>query len=225
MEKVLIVAATELEVEALIENASKNDSLAYKLFEAENYNILISGVGKMKTAVLLNLHLSDFNYSFVINLGVAGSFNKSLQLGQLVNVISEAIGDLGVEANNGFMDVFDMMLEKQNEFPYKNKKLINYSLINNKKVEELVQCNGLTVNSITSCKNKIKLRKEKYDVDVESMEGAAVFYSCLIRKIPFVSIKAISNYVGETDKSKWKLQSAIENLNNKALEILKEIYE
>ncbi len=45
------------------------------------------------------------------------------------------------------------------------------------------------------------------------MEGAALHYVCLQEQIPFVQIRSVSNYVGERDKTKWKMKEAIENLN------------
>jgi futalosine hydrolase len=42
--------------------------------------------------------------------------------------------------------------------------------------------------------------------------------------IPFIQIRAVSNYVGERDKSKWKTQEAIYNLNETLLEFLDALY-
>ena len=52
------------------------------------------------------------------------------------------------------------------------------------------------------------------------MEGAALHYVCLQEKVPFIQLRAISNYVGERDKSKWKMQEAITNLHNELLKLL-----
>jgi futalosine hydrolase len=35
------------------------------------------------------------------------------------------------------------------------------------------------------------------------MEGAALHYTCLMEKIPFMQLRSISNYIAERDKSKW----------------------
>jgi len=44
---------------------------------------------------------------------------------------------------------------------------------------------------------------------------------CLQKEIPFLQIRGISNYVGERDKSKWKMEEAIDNLCNSLEDILK----
>ncbi len=46
------------------------------------------------------------------------------------------------------------------------------------------------------------------------MEGAAFHYACLQENIPFLQLRSISNYVEVRDKSKWKIQLAIKELND-----------
>lgn len=48
--------------------------------------------------------------------------------------------------------------------------------------------------------------------DVESMEGAAFFEACLRRGVPFAEIRAVSNAVGETDRSRWDIPLALRQL-------------
>ena len=56
--------------------------------------------------------------------------------------------------------------------------------------------------------------------DVETMEGAAFFEACLAADIPFAQVRAISNYVGETDHARWDIPLALKNLES-ALRTLK----
>ncbi len=63
--------------------------------------------------------------------------------------------------------------------------------------------------------------RQKYNAHLETMEGAAFHYVCLQKEIPFLQIRGISNYVGERDKSKWKMEEAIDNLCNSLEDILK----
>ena len=48
--------------------------------------------------------------------------------------------------------------------------------------------------------------------DVESMEGAAFFEACLATGVPFAEIRAVSNAVGEEDRSRWNIPLALKNL-------------
>jgi len=56
--------------------------------------------------------------------------------------------------------------------------------------------------------------------DIESMEGAAFFEACLRHGVPFAEIRAVSNAVGETDRSRWDIPLALRNLQT-ALETFK----
>ena len=50
--------------------------------------------------------------------------------------------------------------------------------------------------------------------DVESMEGAAFFDACLAAGVPFAEIRAVSNAVGEEDRTRWNMPLALQNLRN-----------
>jgi futalosine hydrolase len=50
---------------------------------------------------------------------------------------------------------------------------------------------------------------EKFNPQLESMEGAAVLYVCGREDIPAIQIRAISNYVGVRDRFSWKTEEAI----------------
>jgi futalosine hydrolase len=50
--------------------------------------------------------------------------------------------------------------------------------------------------------------------DVESMEGAAVFYCCDQVGQPVIQLRSISNYVESRKKENWQTGLAIKNLND-----------
>ncbi|NCW13547.1 MAG: hypothetical protein EBV82_10420 [Chitinophagia bacterium] len=64
----------------------------------------------------------------------------------------------------------------------------------------------------------------RYKASLESMEGAALHYMGRDLNIPFIQIRAVSNYVGERNKAKWKMKEAIYNLNETLLQYLDELY-
>ena len=53
------------------------------------------------------------------------------------------------------------------------------------------------------------------------MECAAVFYVCLHEKVPFLEIRAISNYVESRDTTKCDIPLAIENLTDELFRFLR----
>jgi futalosine hydrolase len=79
---------------------------------------------------------------------------------------------------------------------------------------------GVTVNTITTDKKIIDRYRTKYKAQIESMEGAALHYIGRDLSVPFIQIRAVSNYVGERNKAKWKMQEAIYNLNESVMHYL-----
>ncbi|HMQ88955.1 MAG TPA: hypothetical protein PKB07_15270, partial [Flavilitoribacter sp.] len=50
--------------------------------------------------------------------------------------------------------------------------------------------------------------------DIETMEGAAFFYVCLMESVPFLAIRSISNYVEARNREAWDIPGAIRALND-----------
>ena len=70
----------------------------------------------------------------------------------------------------------------------------------------------MTVNTLTDNAEKILSLIKKFNPEIETMESAAIFDFCTKESIPFIVIRAISNSVGERDKSKWHISLAVRNL-------------
>ena len=85
------------------------------------------------------------------------------------------------------------------------------------------QVKAITVNEITTHKNRIEHLVKKYDPVIESMEGAALHYVCNEMKIPFLQIRSISNYISDRDKHNWKLKESISNLNKTVLKYIDQL--
>ena len=151
--------------------------------------------------------------------GIAGAFDRSLNLGDVVAVKQEALADLGVHEKEGYKDVFDLKLLAANECPFKQKKLVNpFTVLMERTKLPLV--GSVTVNQITSSKKTAELYQTKYKAKIENMEGAALHLVCMKENIPFVQIRSISNYVGERNKQKWKLKEAVQNLNKELIRLI-----
>ncbi len=182
-----------------------------------------SGVGMLASAVALTRLAIEDKPDLVIQIGIAGTFNKKLALGKVVVVNEEILGDTGVEEEGIWKDIFDLKLEKSSYHPFEKRKLPNpwlakYNLL------KLQEVNAISVNEISTNINRIEMIKKKYNPTIETMEGAALHYVCRETNIPFLQIRAISNYIGERDKSKWKINHSIEQLNNTVLLYLAKLY-
>ncbi len=178
-----------------------------------------SGIGLLASSVSLMKMFVQETPSLIIQVGIAGCFDKKIPLGKVFAVKDDFAGDIGVMENKVWKDLFDLKLDKPNDAPYEKKSLPNpwlsqYNLL------KLPTKKGVTVNTISTDKNKIDLYSGRYKATLESMEGAALHYMGRDLNIPFIQIRAVSNYVGERNKAKWNIQEAIYNLNETLLQYL-----
>ncbi len=204
----LIVAATQLEIEPFLKENIKAD-------------VLITGVGIPSTVFYLTKKLIEKNYDFAFQAGVAGTFDNCFNLEKVVLVKEDAFADLGIDENGKFTTLFETRFLGKNDFPYTDEFLINNNSFFEK--NKLPVAKAVTVNKITDDPLQIKNIQQKFTAEIESMEGAAFHYVCLQQKINFLQIRGISNVVGERDKTKWQIKNAIENLNKELLKIIKNL--
>ena len=175
-------------------------------------DILITGIGLMATTYALSRQIQLRKPDIIIQAGIAGSFHKSIPLGTVVAVKKEIVADLGVVESNTLKTVFNLGLSRPGQFPFSKGWLVNRSEALKKSGLPLVT--GISVNEITTSTQKIKMYEEMFRPVTESMEGAALHYTALMENVPFVQIRALSNFTGERNKARWELKKSITNLNN-----------
>ena len=201
--KIIIVSATDFEVAQAKQKIKSTKNVETKF--------VVTGVGMLATAVNLTKIIYEQQPNFIIQIGIAGCFDSNIELGKVVLIEQEFLGDLGVAENNKWKDIFDLKLIQSNTKPFTKKALINKN-IQQFNTTNLQVINAVTVNQISSQPNHIKQLIKKYNPTIESMEGAALHYVCNSFNIPYLQIRSISNYIGERDKTKWKMKLAIDNL-------------
>ncbi len=182
-----------------------------------------SGIGMLASSVSLMKMFTQETPTLIIQVGIAGCFDKKIPLGKVFAVKDDFAGDIGVMENKVWKDLFDMKFDKPNDPPYEKKSLPN-PWLNQFNVLKLPTKKGVTVNTISTDKTKIDLLSGRYKAVLESMEGASLHYIGRDLTAPFIQIRAVSNYVGERDKSKWKIQEAIYNVNETLLNYLDALY-
>jgi len=219
---ILLVSATSAEIAPLIEYIAQNwQRQPDEEFTNQHLRLktLITGVGMMQTAYELTKLLQRRRFDLVLQAGIAGSFNRRLSLGEVVQVTTEMLGDLGAEDHYDFHDVFDLGLADVNDAPFRNKQLIapEHPLIESL---SLPKVSSLSINSVSGSSFTATARYDRYRCDLESMEGAAFFFVCLKENLSFAQIRAISNYVEARDRSKWKIREAVAALNQQLIKIL-----
>ena len=199
--KILLLAATQMEIQPYLQTVPKMD-------------VLISGVGIAATAYHLTKQLSHHHYDLVVQAGIAGTFSSELTLGEVVTVKCDTFGDLGVMENE-FKSVQDMGFNNEVEW-LDNKHPLLQKL-------PYKQVKAITVNTIHTNENLIAALQKKWSPDIESMEGAALHYVCQQQQAPYVQLRSISNKVGVRDKAQWRMKEAITNLNEALNNLFKQL--
>lgn len=194
----LIVAATEKEVRPSLDwLTTKNSSI----------EVLLTGVGMVATAFAIGKKLREKPFDALLNVGVAGSFSKNCPLGSIFRVHEDCFSELGAEDADRFLPIDSLNLGSST-FQENPGILANLQTVN-----ELSLAKGITVNQVHGNENTILTTRNRFSPDVESMEGAAVFYAAQQAGIHAVQIRSISNIIEKRNKSNWNIPLAIQNLN------------
>jgi len=213
---ILLIAATTFEIQAVTNFLQHQEHL----LRGHTASIEVTGIGSMATTYHLTRSIRDKRPDYVLQAGIGGSFSRHFPPSRVVLIEKEMTGDLGVEENGVFKDLFEMGLQQDGEHAATSRWLVNPHTVNWES-QGLALVNGVTVNEITTRASRIEQLQQNYGVTVESMEGAAFHFVCLQEGIPFLQIRSISNYVGERDKKVWKMKEAIAALNDQLINIFK----
>lgn len=217
----LLVAATPAEIaplEAHLQQTGKAVDAATFERGALRVTLLLTGVGLTATAFSLGRVLALRSFDLVINAGICGALDPSLAIGEVVHVTSETFGDLGVEeADGSFTDAFALWPDTANLPPFRHGVLHNDA---GAAYDFLPRVAGVSVNKAHGSAASIAALRARAHAQVESMEGAAVFYACLLSGVPFLEIRAVSNYVVPRNRDQWNIPLAVAQLNQTLLELL-----
>jgi futalosine hydrolase len=197
------------------------------LYTSESQRLKVTfhqgGVGLLASAVSITRLAFEEKPDLVIQVGLAGCFDSLFHLGKVVAVREEILGDMGVQEDGKWKDIFDLKLEKSTYPPYEKRRLPNHC-IEKLNLLKLPEVTGITVNEVTTNEERIQQLIKKYDPSIESMEGAALHFVCREMNIPFLQMRSVCNYVGERNKEKWKMKEAIDNLNQTILKYVDKLY-
>src|ERR1043165_4284942 len=167
MPKVLIIAATAMEMAPFLERNAIRTAGPAGLFQAEKQPsdlfVLITGAGMVNTAFEMG-KLIGSRFDVVINAGIAGSFNR-FEPGEIVNVTQDCFSELGAEDDHKFISIDELGLGRQT--------VTATHAFENTITGKIPKTNGITVNTVHGNEKSIAKITDKYQPHVESMEGAA----------------------------------------------------
>jgi futalosine hydrolase len=207
MSDILVVTATEAEA-----------------IETRGFaNLLVTGPGITATVYHLTRQLQKKRYSLILNIGICGTLDDSIALGEVVWVTNDKFADFGAEDGDNFLDAAQIGLMDPNEKPFNNGLLVPNVTMVTKSLDKLKKVSGITVQKVHGSESSCLQAKALYGDVVESMEGAAVFYCSIMEEIPCIQIRAVSNRVERRNREAWQIGKALDSLKNFMQPFAKEI--
>ncbi len=101
--KLLLVAATLPEIQPFLSAYPAENNSEARMVGKYVVDVLITGAGMVPTAFSLGKHLALHQYDLAINLGIAGSFDFNLNLGDICLVQEDTFAELGAEDGEDFL--------------------------------------------------------------------------------------------------------------------------
>lgn len=199
MNKIAIITATEQEFLAIRNkfNEVKEDKLkdltyySGKLNEKE-YIVIKCGIGKVNAARVTQMIIDKFEVDYIINVGVAGSLNDNLEIGDIVigkELVQHDFDTTAFGDEKGYITGAGKIFKSDEALV---EKYNNYVLENNQNYKAIVGTIASGDIFLTEKAMKEKIRS-KFNADCVEMEGAAIAQVCTLNRVPFIVIRSISD--------------------------------
>ncbi len=207
--RILIVAATAFEVEPTVQFLQTQN--------LDSTEVLITGVGICNSSYALGKKLASSSYDLLINLGIAGSFSKTVQLGETFQVQEDILSELGAEDGEDFISIDTLGFGQSS---YKQSFFISEQ----EGFSTVPSCEAITVNTVHGHEPQIqKLLQRLPNITLETMEGASFYMAAAQEGIPAIQIRSVSNYVERRNRATWNIPLAIKNANDCVIRLLAEL--
>ncbi len=218
--RILVTAATRTEADVVKGIAGEDFSGNSFLFRGLTAEVLVTGVGAMSTSWSLQQWIrANDKPLLAINVGIAGSYRNDINKGDVVIPVTDCFADSGIEDGRNFITLGEAGLTGNDDFPFTNGLLYSDQRCSKSLSAIVTPVNAITVNTATGSEETRQRLVDKYNPDIETMEGATFFYICLREKIPFFALRAVSNIVEKRNRSNWNIDLALANLSQKLKEI------
>lgn len=195
---------------------------------SSSYDLLITGPGVFNMAYAFAACLNESAPETVIATGIAGVFRQS----------GSGIGDIGIATQEQYLHTgiqghgikndplpFELienypltrqgiyLFDENKADAYQKKILLNSdTCLPGESQAKIFKGPFLTVSTITSSTEDADLLYSTYGVVMESMEGAACAHIAACCDLPLVQIRSASNFVGQRDKTRWDVETAVNRL-------------
>jgi len=223
----LVIGATELELAPLLERMAGSAPVGGPWTPARQGRlggtavvVQALGLGKVRTAAGLACAIARHRPAAVLQVGIGGAYLGSflsVGLAMLADVDLEL--DLGVATGEGWADPSLLAVPLMplpapahgGGAPTGGREAATHPAL----TTILAELTGLprgrfaTLDTVTADVDTGAALQRRFDVAIESMEGAAAAVVAARLGVPFAELRAVSNVVGERDRRRWDLRGAV----------------
>ncbi|HEC1751026.1 TPA: 5'-methylthioadenosine/adenosylhomocysteine nucleosidase [Campylobacter lari] len=199
--KIAILGAMPEEVTPLLETLKEYQTIEYAnntyyLAKYKNHELIIaySKIGKVNSTLSATIMIEKFKAELLLFTGVAGAFNPSLEIGDLIYATKLAQYDLDITAFGhplGYVPGNEIFIKTDD-------KLNNLAIEVAKELGVKLQSGIIATGDEFICdENKKAKIREIFNADACEMEGASVALVCDALKIPCLVLRSMSDKAGE----------------------------
>lgn len=206
MKTIAIVCAMDKELDTL-----KNDLNSLQTFKVlehivyigsyYDYKIILAktGIGKVAAATFLTILIERYHPELVINMGIAGGYDKKLK------TLDTVIATGGVYSDVDMLGVEDVNLsygqleEKPPYFKVNDEILTKIKIVLEDDVKYgMIATGDQFVTNYENCQNIVAKYHDSYQILAFDMESTAILQVCYEYMMPCIIIRTISDVIGST---------------------------
>ncbi len=172
--------------------------------EEKSIVLVRSGIGKVNAAICAQILISEFKVEQIINTGVAGAIDESLDI--LDIVVSTELQQYDVDAREFGYNLGEIPRMTTSIFPA-SPSLVNKAYTKGVKRFGKAQVqmgkivSGDTFVSSTAMKDRLE---KEFQAKCTEMEGASIAQACYMNQIPFVVVRTMSDKADGSANNNYK---------------------
>lgn len=190
--------------------------------------LAVSGIGKANAAAAAASVIAGpaRPLQCILQVGIGGAYPGSgLATGDVVLAHSEFDLDLGVRSSTEWRGLESLGFAAFGHDGEPNRLSLEGDLLAAvRSATGLRSAAFATSDSVTSGAAAAAAIAQRHGVAVESMEGVAAAQVAAAHRVPFLELRAISNVVGDRDKTRWAVAEAIAAATAAALDVMTVIW-
>lgn len=180
-------------------------------------DLVITGNTMMDVSFQLGRILSHKKYHLVLQLGLCTSYDAKLEIGELVSVINDKAGDVGIQDEHSFSNAYESNQYQIDAYPHNRSGFINLTNAYFNVFLDIRKVASVTVNHQNRGAADLMHRKEDFNIHVETSNGLGCAYACLFQKQPFYQLRTVDFILPSKEMDK---ERALASLSEKAIELI-----